>query len=135
MREEQREACQDAARASAYWRLLGIEIVDVEDGFARLSLPVKADLLQGYGTVHGGAITSLADSAVAIALISVLEPGQRVYTIELKLNFVKAVSSGQLMAEAYVVHRGRRLGLGEVDVKNKEGELVAKGLATFSISR
>ncbi|MCL4535436.1 MAG: PaaI family thioesterase [Bacteroidetes bacterium] len=135
MREEQREACLKAARASSYWHLLGIELADLEDGFARLRLPVRAELQQGYGALHGGAITSLADSALAVALISLVEPDQRVSTVEIKVNFLRAVRAGQLVAEAHIVHKGRRLALGEVDVRNKEGELVAKGLATFAISR
>jgi uncharacterized protein (TIGR00369 family) len=135
MREDQRQACQDAARASNYWRLLGIELVDLADGFARLRLPVASGLHQGYGVAHGGAITSLADSALAIALMTQIEPGQRVFTIELKVNFLMSIESGEMIAEARVVHKGRRIAVGEVDIKDNEGRMVAKMLSTYSIGR
>jgi acyl-CoA thioesterase len=134
MREEQRQICLEAARASSFWHLLGIELVNVSDGYACLRLPVTPSIKQGYGAAHGGAITSLADSALAIALITMVEPQQRVTTVELKINFLSPVVGGEMLAEATVSHLGRRLAVGEVVVKN-EGKLVATMLSTYAISR
>ncbi len=114
-----------------YYQLLGIQVVAMGDGYARLTMPVQQKLLQIYGIVHGGATASLADSAVAVALISTSTPEEKAYTVELKLNFVAGVASGTLTAEARLFHRGRTLAAGDVEVRADDGRLVAKGIATY----
>ncbi len=114
-----------------YYRLLGMEIQAMGDGYARLTMPVEEKLIQIYGTVHGGATASLADSAVAIALISTSAEDERAFTVELKLNFLAPVTEGLLTAEARLFHRGRSIAAGDVEVRNSQGRLVAKGIATY----
>ncbi len=117
--------------ACPYYRLLGMRVVAMGDGHARLELPVEEKLLQIYGGVHGGATASLADSAVAVALISASTPNERAFTVELKLNFLAPVSIGRLTADARLFHRGRNIAAGEVDVRDDQGRLIAKGIATY----
>ncbi len=133
MREEQRLACWEASQSSAYWHLLGIELVEVKEGLARVRMPFRPELQQGYGAMHGGALASLADSSMAVALISLVEPGQRVYTVEMKVNYLSAVLGGQVVAEARIVQKGRSLAVGETHIRDEGGMLVAVGLATFAI--
>ncbi len=120
----------DEINSCPYYRLLGMRVVSMGDGFARLEMPVEEKLLQIYRGVHGGATASLADSAVAVALISASGPDEKALTVELKLNFLAPVSRGQLTAEARLFHRGRTIAAGEVEVYN-EGRLIAKGIATY----
>ena len=87
--------------------------------------------------VHGGVIFTLADSAMGMTLLSVLSPGTRVGTIEAKTNFLLPVRSGELVAEASIVHLGRSIAVLEATVYNiVEGDqrAVARMLGTFSIS-
>jgi uncharacterized protein (TIGR00369 family) len=114
-----------------YYRLLGMRVVAMGDGYARLEMPVEEKLLQIYGGVHGGATASLADSAVAVALISASSPEEKAFTVELKLNYLAPVSRGQLIAEARLFHRGRTIAAGDVEVRSDGGRLVAKGIATY----
>ena len=114
-----------------YYRLLGMELEALEEGYARITMPVDEKLLQMYGSIHGGAVASLADSAVGAALISVLAEDEKAITIDLKLNFVSAVAEGTLIAEARLFHRGRRTAAGDVEIRNGEGRLVAKGISTL----
>jgi uncharacterized protein (TIGR00369 family) len=114
-----------------YYELLGIRVVAMGDGYARLEMAVEEKLLQIYGAVHGGATASLVDSAVGVALISAIAPDERAVTVELKLNFVAPVSRGRLIAEARLFQRGRTIAAGEVEVRNGEGRLIAKGIATY----
>ena len=114
-----------------YYQLLGMKVEVMGDGYARLVMPVEEKLLQIYGGVHGGATASLADSAVAVALISASAEDEKAYTVELKLNYLAPVSEGRLTAEARLFHRGRTIAAGEVDVRNGEGRLIAKGIATY----
>jgi uncharacterized protein (TIGR00369 family) len=95
----------------------------------------KQELTHPYGIVHGGAIASLADSAVAMALVSLVEPKDRITTIEFKINFFVPVSKGELKAHAKIIHKGSKTAVGDVEVINEGGELVAKVIATYSIMR
>ena len=106
---------------------------ELEPGFARFRMPFREELLQSNGVVHGGAIVSLADTAVAYALLTLLQPGEWVTTVELKMNFLAAVKGEEMFGEGRVVRRGRRLALIEMEVKDKKGTLIAKGLATYLV--
>ncbi len=114
-----------------YYQLLGMKVISMGDGRARLEMPADEKLLQIYGTVHGGATASLADSAVAVALISASSHGEKAFTVDLKLNFVAPVSRGTLIAEARLFQHGRTIAAGDVEVRNDRGRLIARGIATY----
>ncbi len=117
--------------ATPFYQLLGMRIEAMGNGSARLTLPIDNKLFQLYGTVHGGATASLADSAVGVALVSLLGEGEKSITIELKLNFVSTATRGTLTAEARLFQRGRRIAAGEVEIRNDDGKLIAKGISTL----
>jgi len=116
-----------------YSRLLGIEVKEFNNGFAQLRMIVKDELLNvSGGIVHGGAIASIADSSVAMALISL--GLTRFSTIKLKLNYIRPVSYGEIIAEAKIIHKGNKIAVGDIEeVKDQDGNLVAKGIATYMI--
>lgn len=123
------------ANSSPYYRLLGMEIKEIKEGESKIGMPFKQDLTHPYGIVHGGAIASLADSAVAMALIDLVGPRDRITTIEFKINFVASVDKGELEAHAKIIHKGSKTAVGDVEVVNEQGKLVAKLVATYSIQR
>jgi acyl-CoA thioesterase len=116
---------------SPYYKLLNMKIDKVKDNYARLTMDLEEKHLQFLKTVHGGAIASLADSAAAWAIVGL--SGSEVFpvTLEMKINFLAPVESGCLIAEAHVVHKGRRISLSDVEVKDDKGRLVAKSLVTY----
>lgn len=116
-----------------FWALLGMEVVDVKKGWAIVKLPFTKKLSQPDGLAHGGAIFSPADAAVAVAMLGMIDRDETLLTIEMKINYIKAIKEGDIIAEAKIVHRGGRTAIGDVDVKNSEGELIAKCLATYLI--
>ena len=75
-----------------------MRVEHVEENFARLTMPFRGEITQPLGTVHGGALASLADSAMAIALLSASGPNKRVVTIELKINYLEPVTEGKWAA-------------------------------------
>jgi acyl-CoA thioesterase len=75
----------------------------------------------------------VADSAVATALIGLVNPGERITTIEFKINFFVSISRGKIIAQAKIIHRGSKTAVGDVDVINEEGKRVAKVVATYTI--
>ena len=116
-----------------YWTLLGIEMLDVKKGWAKLQLPFAKKLTHPYGIAHGGVIFSLADSAVAMALLGLVEKGERFTTVEMNINYVSPFKEGNITAEARIINKGSRIALGDVDVRDDQGGLVAKCLATYTI--
>jgi len=123
------------ANGSPYYRLLGMEVKEIREGESRIEMPFKQDLTHPYGIAHGGAIASLADSAVAMALIDLVDPEDRITTIEFKINFFASVNKGELEAHAKIIHKGSKTAVGDVEVVNEKGKLVAKLVATYSIKR
>ncbi len=118
---------------SPYWALLGMEIIDVRKGWAKVRLPFKKDLVHPLGVAHGGAIFSPADSAVAMALIGLVERDEYFTTIEMKINYLIPFREGEITAEAKIIYKGTKTAVGDVEVINSNGDLMAKGLATYMI--
>ena len=119
-----------------YYDLLGLRLLDVEPGWCQLELPFKRDLSFGEGVVQGGILTTLADSCIAHAtLAAVAGQNRHTATIELKINFLRPGVSSLFTAEAWLIHLGSRTAVGEAEVKNAEGKLVAKCLSSIMLSR
>jgi uncharacterized protein (TIGR00369 family) len=114
-----------------YYVLLNMKIDEVKEGYARLTMNVEKKHLQFLETVHGGAIASLADSAAAWATLGSAGLKSAPVTVEMKINFLAPVESGRLTAEARIVHKGLKISLSDVEVKDDRGKLVAKSLVTY----
>ena len=81
-------------------RLLNMEILEAENGQAVLTMPVLYDFVQGGGLLHGGALVSLADTAVAMAIKSMLSPKTHFGTISMESKFLRPVPKGIVTARA-----------------------------------
>ena len=114
-----------------FWKLLGIEFLDVEKGWARMRLPFDEKLTNSLGIGHGGALFALADSAGSMALVGMIEKGEKVTTVEMKVNFIRPFAAGDVVAEANILHCGGRTALADVALTDGCGRLLAKGSATF----
>jgi acyl-CoA thioesterase len=111
-------------------KLVGIQVPQLGKAYARLVLSFKAGLSNSIGLLQGGIIAALGDEAVAFALYSLVQEGETINTVEMKINFLGAVKEGEVVAEANIVKRGRTISLGEFTVLQGE-RLVAKGLCTY----
>ncbi|RMF24203.1 MAG: hydroxyphenylacetyl-CoA thioesterase PaaI [Bacteroidetes bacterium] len=102
---------------------LGIEVLEVREGFCRLRMEVREEMLNGFGIAHGGISYSLADSAFAFASNS---HGRHAVSIETSISHTRAVHTGDvLLAQAQVQHLSNRLGIYEVQVRREDGTIVA----------
>jgi uncharacterized protein (TIGR00369 family) len=133
IKESYERALRRAVEMAPYYQLLQISLEQIDTGFARFRMPFRKELTQAYGVVHGGAIASLADTAVAFALMTLICPGERVTTAEYKINFFSAVNSGEMIGEGRAVYTGKRLVVADMEVKDEKGKLIAKGMATYAI--
>jgi uncharacterized protein (TIGR00369 family) len=114
-----------------YAHLLGIELEDIGEGVATLGLDVRKDLMQNHGVVHGGAIASLIDTAMAFAIITLLAPREKVTTVDLTVNYLRPLTEGRITAKARVVRAGRRLFVVSADVFREDGRLASTALSTY----
>jgi uncharacterized protein (TIGR00369 family) len=112
-------------------KMVGIEIDDIEPGRAKLSLEVVEKHRQLHGIMHGGAIATLIDTAVAFAIVGSSEPGAKFTTIELKINYLSPIVEGRVVADARLIRDGKRIVVAECDVFDAAGKLAAKGLLTY----
>ncbi|MGA9773050.1 MAG: PaaI family thioesterase [Blastocatellia bacterium] len=128
---EREQLIREKFETNHFPRLLGIEIDSIEPSRARLSVEVRQELLQLQGVMHGGAIASLIDTAVAFAIISVSGPQDRFTTVEMKVNYLSAIREGRVVADARLIRDGRRIIVAECDVFDSKGRLAAKGLLTY----
>jgi uncharacterized protein (TIGR00369 family) len=121
--------------AAPFERHLHMEIVSARDGKATLKMPFLIDLAQGAGIMHGGAVLSLADTAVVMAIKSLLPPGTHFGTTSVEAEFLYPVKQGVVTAEAQVVDREDRTIRGRATVFNEEGRPVLEFRSTFRIAR
>lgn len=122
---------QKALGSVPFAKLLELELESVESGTATLAVNVRKELTQNHGIVHGGAIASLIDTATAFAILSLLEPGERVTTVDLTISYLRPVSRGRLRAVAKVVRGGRRLFVVSAEVFDDDGKLATTALSTY----
>ena len=111
-------------------RLLGFTMKSVEPGHAVFEIEADDRHHNPMGTLHGGIFCDLADAAMGFAYAATLGEGGTFTTVELKINFLRAVRQGKLTAEAKVVKAGTTVGYVECDVKDQTGKLVSRAAST-----
>jgi len=111
-------------------RLVGLVFRELAPGRAVFSLQVDDRHHNPMGTLHGGVYADLADAAMGWAYAATLADGEAFTTVEMKVNFLRAVRDGLLTATATVVKAGATLAYVECDVTDDQGRLVAKAAST-----
>jgi uncharacterized protein (TIGR00369 family) len=119
---------------SPHAKALGIRIESIEADHAVLAMPYKEELATMGDVVHGGAISTLIDTAATVAAWATDEVPESPSgaTAALSVNFTAAARGVNLRAEAKVVRRGRKICFCEVEARDPAGTLVAHGIATYS---
>jgi len=112
-------------------RLLNIEILEAEDGTAKLRMPFLYEYAQGAGLMHGGALVGLADTAAVMAIKTILPPHTHFATIKMTAEYLKSVKSGYLTARAAAEALNDKELKSAVSVYNEEKEIVLKFSALF----
>ncbi len=102
---------------------LGIEVLEIKEGYSRIKMTVKPDMINGFGIVHGGIAFSLADSAFAFACNN---RNNLSVALDTSINFTKPIHVGDtITAEATELHNGRSTGLYHIMISNQKNETVA----------
>ena len=102
---------------------LGIKIVEVKEGYSKIKMTVRKEMINGFGIVHGGIAFSLADSAFAFACNN---RNNLSVALDTAINFLKPVHPGDvLIAETKELHNGKSTGLYHITITNQQGHVVA----------
>ena len=118
--------------SSPYGDFLGIEIREAAAGKSVCHLELQDHHMNTGGRVHGGVLTSLADTAAGVAVRSIRPEGKSSATTDLSISFMRPPLGKSIHAQAEVIHAGKRLFRTEIAVFSEE-KLVAKASATFMI--
>ena len=129
--DEIRERIFGLLNGSPFYRLIGMEVVEAGEGRSRLRMPVKDDLKNLYGILHGGALAALLDSSGTIAVGTLMGTDEVAVTVDQRINYISNVREGVLYGEGKALHRGRYTGVAQAEVRDEEGNLVAAGMATI----
>jgi len=104
-------------------RWLGIEVLEVKDGYSKIRMTVREEMINGFGIVHGGIAFSLSDSAFAFACNN---RNNLSVALDTSINFTKPVHVGDILtAEAKELHNGKSTGLYHITVINQKDHVVA----------
>jgi acyl-CoA thioesterase len=102
---------------------LGIEVEEVSEGYTRIKMLIREEMINGLGIIHGGVTFSLADSAFAFACNN---RNNLSVALDTSINFLKPVQvNDTLIAEAKEIHNGRSTGLYQVIITNQHEQQVA----------
>lgn len=102
---------------------LGIEILEIKEGYSKIKMMVRKEMINGFNVVHGGIAFSLADSAFAFACNN---RNNLSMALDTSINFTKPVHVGdELTAEAKELHNGKSTGLYYITISNQFNNTVA----------
>jgi uncharacterized protein (TIGR00369 family) len=115
---------------------IGTRIVEVDYGVLVLEANMTAEA-HGFPTsrgpiVHGGAIATIADEALASVAFTRAEEGETTVTADLKVDFLRPAKPGRLIARATLRHRTKRLAFCETTVEGEDGKIVAEARAVIT---
>src|ERR1700726_1285808 len=117
--------------------LMGMWITEVSEGRVVFAFEPAEYHYNPLGTVHGGVMVTLLDSALGCAVQSMLPAGTSYTTLELKVNYLRPVTvkTGTIYAEGKIIHLGGRIATAEARVTDAAGKLYAHGTTTCIILR
>ena len=118
---------------------IGAELITVEPGVVEIAIPYRADLTQQHGYLHGGIITTIADTACGYAAYTLMPANSEVLSVEFKVNLLRPAKGQSFIATAEVIKPGRTLTVARADVvsidEGQKRELIATMQATMMCLR
>jgi acyl-CoA thioesterase len=108
----------------AFSQWLGIQVLAIQEGYSKLQMQVKAQMLNGFKTLHGGISFAFADSALAFACNN---RNNLSVALDCSISYIKAVyENDMLTAEAIEIHNGKSTGVYNISISNQHNQLVAQ---------
>lgn len=114
-------------------RLLGVRCTRVHKDGITVEIPLRPDLMNGGGMLHGGVTASMADLAVGLALFQHFGGVRRIATVEMTVSYLRPVTLAKLVGRSKLVRVGERLAVGQVDLFDGKKNRVGVATATYMI--
>jgi uncharacterized protein (TIGR00369 family) len=131
MLERVRKMIESDKPIMPFAELLGFRVKSVQLGQAVIEIEMMEHHANTMGTLHGGVFCTIADTAMGVAFATMLEEGEALATLELKINYLKPVWKGTLLALGKVVKKGKTTGLVECDILDEDEQLIARASSTY----
>ena len=112
--------------------IIGFRFTEMRKGYSQCVLNVDKRLFNPHGVLHGGLLYSMADTGMGAALYSLLDTSEFCTTIEVKINYFKAIKEGKITCDTRVINKGKKVAVMESEIY-KDEMLVAKALGAYSI--
>ena len=125
---------RERVATSPFHAELGMRTVEASEGRVRLAIETTESQKNLQGTIHGGVLATLADTAMGLAVRTAIGPGRPHATIELGVRFVRPAAPGPIEALGTVVRAGSRIAFAEADVTAPDGTLLARASGTYSVA-
>jgi uncharacterized protein (TIGR00369 family) len=116
-----------------YFQLLSMSITELGEGTSVMEISLGEKHLQPFGMVHGGVFSSLIDASAFWAVYPLLDVGLGLTTVEMKLNYLSPTLKGKMVARGQCLKLGKTLALGQSEIRDQEGRLLAHGTATLMV--
>jgi uncharacterized protein (TIGR00369 family) len=114
--------------------LYGLQVLHVDEELVRARVPVRDEIKQPMGLVHGGVFASIAESITSTATFLAVRPeGKSAQGMSNQTNFLRPITEGTVHAEGRRRHRGRSTWVWEVDITDDEGRLCALVRMTIAV--
>jgi len=121
--EKARQVVDKMMEDDLFSQWLGIEVIEVKEGYSKIKMTIRKEMINGLGIIHGGIAFSLGDSCFAFACNN---RNNLSVALDTAINFTKPVHVGdELVAEAREVHNGKSTGLYHISITNQRDHLVA----------
>jgi len=127
----ERQRARLAAAPALAWLQASLE--ELEPDYAVVKLPYRRELTNGSGTIHGGVLATLADTAVAFALSTSFDGKMGFATSDMTIHFLRR-ARGDVWARARIVKKGQRVNVGDVAIVDAAGQMLARALASYLLT-
>ena len=114
-------------------RSLGLRIAKVHSDGVTIEIPMRDDLRNLAGLLHGGVSATIADAAVGIAILRHFGGRRACTTVDLKINYFRPIADGKVIARSKLLRIGQHLVVGSVELKDSEGNLAGFATATYML--
>ncbi len=120
--------------AGGYDEHLGLELLELEDDLVRARMPVRDNLLQPFGLVHGGVFASIAETLASLGTAAVVVPeGNAAMGLSNSTSFLRPITEGTIHGRAVRRHRGRTTWIWDIEISDDAGRLCAMTRMTIAV--
>jgi acyl-CoA thioesterase len=112
--------------------MFGFELRELRSGEAVMAMPMRDEMRQLGGVLHGGITATLIDTAMAFAIRTVIPFDEPTATIDLTIHYLRPHTEGEILCTATVVRAGKRIITVSSEILNAEGKAIATALSTYT---